>query len=158
MNIAWTKKFIKYMVSFSLSEPLSSVITYYRQKDCAGKIYSAKRHTAVLHWLTNTIGGGLSLSNWPFMCVSKAYSSVHILTSKSNAYCAKGKGNNLEHWNAGLKALFWVGWLFCCCCCFRVCFSKIHLLMQLLCYKEQSLRETSFEQPIFVMIWQCLCS
>lgn len=42
-HVAWTEKFIKYMVSLSFSEPLSSGIFYYKQKDCAGKIYSAKK-------------------------------------------------------------------------------------------------------------------
>lgn len=78
MDVAWTKKFIKHMVSLSLSKPLSSVISYYNQKDCRGKRYSAKRGTEALHWLTNTIGGESSLSNWPFMCVSKAYSSIRF--------------------------------------------------------------------------------
>lgn len=87
MAVAWTKKFIKHTVSLSLSEPLSSGIYYYRQKDCAGKINSAKKCTVAIHWLTRTIGGGLSLSNWPFVCVSKAYPHIYILTSKANSAC-----------------------------------------------------------------------
>lgn len=43
MDAAGTKKSIKYMVPLSLSEPLFSGMPYYRQKDCAGKIYSAER-------------------------------------------------------------------------------------------------------------------
>lgn len=43
MYVSCTKKFIRYMVQLSLSGLLSSGISYYTQKDCASKIYSAKK-------------------------------------------------------------------------------------------------------------------
>lgn len=71
----------------------------------------AKRGRAVLHWLTNTIGGGLSLSNWPFMCISKAYSSVDVLTSKAISACLlrKRKSKQLQTLEYWFESTFWVG-------------------------------------------------
>lgn len=84
MDEAWTKKFSSiWYHSPHLSHFLQASLTISKK---TSRMYSAKRCIAAIHWLTDTIGE-LSPSNWPFICVSKAYSYIHVLTSKANSAC-----------------------------------------------------------------------